>query len=282
MFYDQNWTEIGTRGALEEQIESTTGIRNVANFEQASVAQKMSWPSKWKTTREEDTAYCLMDLFGVNMPALYGEGQNAFRRLQLQILQQSDDESIFAWKWPSDLAGGLLAPSPAAFEDSGDVQRVVYDESRAQYTMTNKGLRMDLFLIAKYTVPSVTAKMFLAPLNCMRSDELQDEKNVYPLAIWLKHVGSDQYIRISYGELLPTLWSTHRAHGFVKRTIYIRDAETLDLSPPQPCTFSIKFPALYQHGFFTVQLFLKNIGNILPVNLLLLDEAPTLQGASCS
>ena len=159
----------------------------------------------------------------------------------MQILQQSDDESIFAWKWPSHLAGGLLGPSPAAFEDSGDVQRVVYDETRAPYTMTNKGLRMDLFLIAKYTVPSVTAKIFLAPLNCMRSDDLQDEKNLYPLAIWLKHVGPGQYIRISYSELLPTLWTTHRAHGFVKHTIYIRDSKPLTCHHPSAARFRSNF-----------------------------------------
>jgi hypothetical protein len=30
------------------------------------------------TTREEDVAYCLMGIFGVNMPLLYGEGKEAF------------------------------------------------------------------------------------------------------------------------------------------------------------------------------------------------------------
>jgi hypothetical protein len=56
----------------------------------------MSWASKRETTRVEDTAYCLMGLFGVNMLPLYGEGRKAFMRLQLEILRMSDDESIFA------------------------------------------------------------------------------------------------------------------------------------------------------------------------------------------
>ncbi len=38
-----------------------------------SIAQKMSWAARRKTTRIEDQAYSLMGLFQVNMPLLYGE-----------------------------------------------------------------------------------------------------------------------------------------------------------------------------------------------------------------
>ena len=34
---------------------------------------------------DADIAYCLMGLFGVNMPLLYGEGKGAFLRLQKEI-----------------------------------------------------------------------------------------------------------------------------------------------------------------------------------------------------
>jgi hypothetical protein len=56
----------------------------------------MSWASRRQTTRIEDQEYCLMGLFGINMPLLYGEGPNAFLRLQLEILNKTDDHSIFA------------------------------------------------------------------------------------------------------------------------------------------------------------------------------------------
>jgi hypothetical protein len=67
------------------------------DFENVNVALKMSWASRRYTTRTEDIAYCLMSLFGVPMPLLYGEGKNAFLRLQLEILKVSNDETIFAW-----------------------------------------------------------------------------------------------------------------------------------------------------------------------------------------
>lgn len=62
-----------------------------------SVARRMSWASERRTTRSEDMAYCLMGLFSVNMPLLYGEGEKAFIRLQEEIMKDSDDHSLFAW-----------------------------------------------------------------------------------------------------------------------------------------------------------------------------------------
>ena len=38
----------------------------------------MSRASQRVTTRDEDIAYCLLGIFDVNMPLLYGEGERAF------------------------------------------------------------------------------------------------------------------------------------------------------------------------------------------------------------
>ncbi|KAE9373726.1 HET-domain-containing protein, partial [Stipitochalara longipes BDJ] len=95
VFFDKDWNDVGTKGSLEEIISDITGISDFINFKRACVAQKMSWVARRKTTRVEDMAYCLLGLFDVNMPLLYGEGENSFRRLQLEILKTSDDESIF-------------------------------------------------------------------------------------------------------------------------------------------------------------------------------------------
>jgi len=57
------------------------------------------------------------------MPMLYGEGDNAFLRLQQEILNKIDDESIFAWLDPErkDHRAGLLAEHPRYFANSGDI-----------------------------------------------------------------------------------------------------------------------------------------------------------------
>jgi len=121
VFFDHDWEEIGTKCGLEESITTITGIHDFVDYENACVAQKMSWAAERRTTRVEDRAYSLMGLFGVYMPPLYGEGENASMRLQLEILKVSDDESIFAWSTKTT-AGGLLAWSPKAFQDSGSAR----------------------------------------------------------------------------------------------------------------------------------------------------------------
>jgi hypothetical protein len=119
------------------------------------------------------------------MPLLYGEGRNAFIRLQLEILRTSDDETVFAWDGISDADTGLLAPSPAEFRNSADIRRITFDKDRPEYAMTNKGLRMAL-LLGKETVlhtvyrRQARSDVYLAPLNCTRDLE------GHPLAIYLK------------------------------------------------------------------------------------------------
>ncbi len=56
------------------------------------------------------------------MPLLYGEGNEAFVRLQLEIMKVSDDVSLFAWSntaYASENGPNqryeILAPDPAAF-----------------------------------------------------------------------------------------------------------------------------------------------------------------------
>ncbi len=56
----------------------------------------MKWAAYRETTRVEDKAYCLMGIFGVSMPLLYGEGDRAFIRLQEEILK-CKSSSLIMW-----------------------------------------------------------------------------------------------------------------------------------------------------------------------------------------
>lgn len=120
----------------------------------------MSWASRRETTKTEDIAYCLMGIFNVNMPLLYGEGERAFIRLQEEIMRSSYDHSLFAWNhhFPNTLFGtgimtedgpllgvGLLAPHPVAFEASANI--IPHTMRTEPYTITNRGLRIHLRLL---------------------------------------------------------------------------------------------------------------------------------------
>ncbi|KAK3324499.1 heterokaryon incompatibility protein-domain-containing protein [Cercophora scortea] len=135
-FFARDWSFIGVRSELVNVIHWVTKIPvTVLRGEPPSrwlACQKMSWAAHRKTTRREDRAYCLMGLFEVFMPLLYGEGDRAFHRLQEEILRRTEDYTLLAWTSnPSQLGtqSGFFAASPADFTklmtSSGDTWEIV-------------------------------------------------------------------------------------------------------------------------------------------------------------
>ncbi|KAI1458132.1 HET-domain-containing protein [Annulohypoxylon moriforme] len=157
VFYSSSWTKIGDRSGLALDISAVTGIetrllRGMADLHTVSIAKKMSWAARRETTRVEDIAYCLLGLFDVNMPLLYGEGAKAFTRLQEEIIKTSNDHTVFCWSRtnvPADWTS-MLAPSPAAFSDAGDYVPVDAWEIPMPHSMTNLGL--SIYLPIVYTL----------------------------------------------------------------------------------------------------------------------------------
>lgn len=99
LFLDQQWGNIGAREEWADEIYRATGIgvKHLLDFQQCCIAVKLSWAANRHTTREEDRAYSLLGLLGINMPLIYGEGRRAFIRLQYELIGRYNDESIFAW-----------------------------------------------------------------------------------------------------------------------------------------------------------------------------------------
>ncbi|KAI0753170.1 heterokaryon incompatibility protein-domain-containing protein [Daedaleopsis nitida] len=102
IFLSRDWKVLGTKAELADVLCRITFIpRSILRLEEEigdiCIAQRMSWAANRQTTRPEDQAYCLMGIFGINMPTLYGEGENAFQRLQEEIMKQSPDTTLFAW-----------------------------------------------------------------------------------------------------------------------------------------------------------------------------------------
>ncbi|KAE8324920.1 heterokaryon incompatibility protein-domain-containing protein [Aspergillus sergii] len=115
VFYNREWRWIGTKRQLLEEVSGITGVDEInligLGIKSTCIGQKMSWAASRKTTRIEDKAYCLLGLCGVHMPLLYGEGENAFRRLHEEIIRTSTDMSIFAWG-DAIIAGESLPAHP--------------------------------------------------------------------------------------------------------------------------------------------------------------------------
>ncbi|RPD78512.1 hypothetical protein L226DRAFT_543822 [Lentinus tigrinus ALCF2SS1-7] len=101
-FLSAEWDLLGTKLDFSRTLTEITNIPQevltlAKDVRDISIAQRMSWAARRQTTRPEDEAYCLMGIFGINMPTLYGEGRAAFRRLQEEIMKKSVDTSLFAW-----------------------------------------------------------------------------------------------------------------------------------------------------------------------------------------
>lgn len=245
LFLSRNWRPIGTRGKLANIISEITNIdvellsrpspplltgqrAEALDFSKWSIATRMSWAANRQTTRAEDRAYSLSGLFDVTMPVMYGEGgENAFRRLQLEIIQNSPDQSILAWgsrirlrplpsesQWgPASPLGGynveeysharnLLASRPSDFLESSDIQTDSVDPlwqalrlevpTERHFYRTNHGIRIPLPLL-----PTARSEVFFAALACR-----EDSCGFLWIAIALKKVnGSDHtYMRCGHAD----------------------------------------------------------------------------------
>ncbi|KAJ5527896.1 hypothetical protein N7513_012055 [Penicillium frequentans] len=219
IFLSQDWHEIGTKHSLRKALFRITRIdddilMNQKSLECVSVARRMSWAAHRRTTRPEDIAYCLMGIFSVNMPMLYGEGSTkAFLRLQEEIMKHSDDQSIFAWvktdASPSSLHG-LMATSPANFAGCSDI--IPYQDwvPREPYSMTNRGLQIALPLTP------TKGGLYVALLDCPSPPHYTGF-----LGIFLKRLSEvdEQYARVKIGILAQVQDPGPTSTIYVRQTI---------------------------------------------------------------
>lgn len=205
LFYDEGWSEIGDKHSLAEELSQITSVDEpvlrTGDVFTISVAKRMSWAAKRETTREEDVAYCLMGLFGVNMPMLYGEGEKAFVRLQEEILKETDDHTIFAWRANSSSAEnfpfrGILASSPTEFEGCEDlIPFRNWTANGSLTTVTARGISM-VAKLQDALLDSRHVGAALVGLNCKRQGDDQEI-----VAIQAVGLGGDHYLRSSTSEL---------------------------------------------------------------------------------
>ncbi|KAK5090810.1 hypothetical protein LTR05_000987 [Lithohypha guttulata] len=267
-FFDNDWVYVFDKTKRAPELSEVTGIDQMVlkgerPVRTIGVAQRMSWASRRQTTRQEDIAYCLLGLFEVNMPLLYGEGARAFLRLQEEIMKDSSDQTLFAWddclpEYEEDVVqhgvysmSGLLASSPAQFARSAKF--LPYRDPRlvSTYTMTNEGLRMELPMV---TVDATG--LSLALLACVRGgssgewknyrfDSNQVEGSSGKLGVLLRPIGSvdePHFARCRQQKMLVQA-SGEQERKAKLRTIYVRKRISLALSSG----------VLSRHGIFIRQ-----------------------------
>jgi hypothetical protein len=182
-FFDYEWQPVGTRSSLIKELSRITGIDEEALqghtstdfIREASIAKRMSWAAGRETTRKEDEAYCLLGLLGVQIPLQYGEREQAFQRLQEEIMRVSTDQSIFAWAANEQQQQQqqqqeqhrhqgqlfhLLADSPRKFRQSANTQTIQDEEQSFQLTNRELLIRVPVYQVAHMR------NMYIAVLAC--------------------------------------------------------------------------------------------------------------------
>ena len=153
-YYDKDWTFVGEGYQMLEIISTCSRVplavlrdRFRTCMDSMSFAARMSWAARRSTTRIEDEAYCLLGLFDVNMPLIYGEGRRAFRRLLEEIVKRDNDLTILASDTSVDVPNNvgstintsLFGFSAANYHAMGGLQR--FKHTLEDIAITNKGLK---------------------------------------------------------------------------------------------------------------------------------------------
>lgn len=86
-FFASDGSYIGSKDSLKQEIERATGIQLAAlrhtPLGDFSLQDRMLWAKGRTTKLEEDGVYCMLGIFQVHMPLIYGEGlRDAFIRLE--------------------------------------------------------------------------------------------------------------------------------------------------------------------------------------------------------
>jgi hypothetical protein len=237
-FYDQTWKYRSAKVDSSHELAEMSGIpekvlaMDSASVERYSVAQRMSWASRRQTTRVEDMAYCLLGLFKVNMPLIYGEGLMAFRRLQEEIIKRTNDMTIFVWNpnWEAKHEGdncGLIASSPALFRDSGDITPWKIYHYNPEFSITNRGLRIEDYLCV-ISGAGENQTRYIILLGVCKSDDTT-------VGIYLQKVGGGLFVRQT-GEWIGLKYERRSQLPVVaSSTFHIMT----DAAPPDPYTLSM-------------------------------------------
>ena len=268
VFYSADWQPLGSRDDYQDIISRVTGIhRRILNgstpLDEIPVATRMSWASKRSTTRKEDEAYCLLGIFDVHMPLLYGEGERAFQRLQEEILKTTEDQTIFLWHServldprkfkggiPAFFERGFLAKSPHDFESCSMFRPVLSAlDPNAGVSSRERGIRLDVRLTElknydrlRACISKIQGQSFskdpvcLAALNCTvdaGSEESRDLADKSLTAIFLKPVSvagekGSVFTRFGYWHVLIPKEETET---WEFSTCYIRNPKIDDFNP---------------------------------------------------
>jgi len=255
-FYALDWTEIGTKSELHQELSEITGIniRVLAGADPSTcnVGERMSWAAFRNTTRVEDMAYCLLGIFQVNMPLVYGEGERSFIRLQEEIMKTSEDYTLFAWPIQRSLPSsntsermvacrGLLAESITEFRVGYGFDRrysdmQLFDPSRLRNQVPNSVFNAPETLNILDTPPVLTSRGLRLHIPLLKNPDgtysaflycrMRPEKSMVCISLVQIDSGQDSLMKkVFSGNGGLHLVPAENIQNFKATTVYVRQGD---------------------------------------------------------
>ncbi|KAJ9160650.1 HET-domain-containing protein [Coniochaeta hoffmannii] len=269
-FYDRGWRFRGTKRELRREISDITGIDvevllDSEELSTVAVGRRMSWASGRETTRVEDGAYCLLGIFDINMTMIYGEGPNAFLRLQEEIAKRSNDLSLFAWTAHIDQNGhpsrvsdqrplpwmhghqeyrGILAKSPSEFANCRNLS-ICRDQiaPMKEFVMSNNGcLRIETYLAP------AQGKDYIFSLDCTDGKVDRDHcENRLGIHLMKTETG---YVRCRVSETFSTfdrmLWADRPSPVYIRKDLTPSESSRVRIQLQSSLIFHFHTPRRYK------------------------------------
>jgi hypothetical protein len=148
------------------------------------------------TTLQEDIAYSLFGIFGVNLPVIYGERkQNALGRLLQEVVAQSGDITCLDWVGKSSEFNSCLPASIASYETPPSALPSPVSEDEIQMLVSSLRDTVDVELASRLyqTLNTLSAPQFAARrlrLHCIafavtevrrRRDKDQESRSTFAI-----------------------------------------------------------------------------------------------------
>ena len=135
-FFSREGILLGNKNTLERLIHEITQIPITALrnglLSQFSDRERLQWAANRKTRKKEDKAYCLLGIFDIFMPLMYGEGDNAFHRLQEEIAKRlGKNNTIPPENTQINLAAFRSVTQPGSLDSSPSHQPIVHWTGRS-------------------------------------------------------------------------------------------------------------------------------------------------------
>jgi hypothetical protein len=189
-FYDPAWTPLTQNENDKDDTTFIFALSRVTNIPPNDLYnfrpgpnrawEKMTWAANRKTTRIEDIAYSLIGIFDISMTIAYGEGDRAFKRFMVELIQNCKEWQILVW------AGGLpgYPTEPACYRSTNDAALAVLQNRQiswwgegcgdSDFSVTKRGVQVRLLMVPTSVYENLGQWTFLShPIDNLEAPPLE-------------------------------------------------------------------------------------------------------------